>query len=136
MQMISDNEMERRLKAIEKRVRAKPGVGTFRILEITGGLPGPINFAYAGSHRWERAGDEEFEDFVERSARAAFAAGEMILNVGGLPRGDEYTKYCKPDGDFDFERWWQEVAAPHYPEVPPEEPAGYRRPSRLGHMVR
>jgi hypothetical protein len=24
---------------------------------------------------------------------------------------------------------WQEVAAPHYPEVPDPEPAGYRRPS-------
>ncbi len=36
-------------KAIEERISAKPGAaGTFRILQITGGLPGPINFAYAG----------------------------------------------------------------------------------------
>jgi hypothetical protein len=122
-----------RLAAIEARMRKKPGGGGFTILEITGGLPVPISFAYAGSHRWDRAEGEDYEAFVQRSALAAFKAGEMSVNVGGLPRSDEYAKYYKPDGEFDFDRWWQEVAAPHYPDVPPEEASGYQRPSRLGY---
>ena len=120
-----------RLKAIEARMRKKAGGGTFRILEISGGLPGPIGFAYAGTHRWERTEGEGFEAFVLRSADAALAAGETALNVGGLPRSDEYAKFATSDGGFDFEAWWATVA-PFYPDVPPEEPAGYRRPSRLG----
>jgi hypothetical protein len=120
-----------RLKAIEARLRKKPGAGTFSILEISGGLPGPINFAYAGSHRWDRADDEEFDAFVQRSALAAFEAGEMALNVGGLPRSDEMARFKTSDGGFDFAAWWETVA-PFYPDVPPEEPAGYRRSSRLG----
>jgi len=121
-----------RLKAIEDQMRKTPGGGGFTILEITGGLPGPISFAYAGPHRWDRAEGEDYEAFVLRAAIAAFKAGEMLLKVGGLPCGDEYESYRKPDGEFDFERWWSEVAAPFYPDVPDCEPAGYRRPSRLG----
>jgi hypothetical protein len=109
-----------RIAAIEKRISAKPGAGTFRILLITGGLPGPINFSYAGTHRWDRADGEEFEAFVQRSALAAFEAGEMAMNVGGLPRGDEMARFVT------FEDWWQTVA-PFYPEVPDEEEAGYVR---------
>jgi len=52
----------------------------------------------------------------------------MAMNVGGLPRGDELAKFKTSDGGFDFEAWWQTVA-PYYPEIPPEEPTGYRRPS-------
>ena len=121
-----------RMKAIEARLRKKPGAGTFRILEIGGGLPGPPRFAYAGSDRWDRADGEELDAFVLRSAIAAFKAGELTLNIGGLPRTNEFAEYRKADGEFDFERWWQEVAAPFYPDVPPEQPSGYRRPSRLG----
>jgi hypothetical protein len=111
-----------RLNAIEARLRKKPGAGTFRILEISGGLPGPVGFAYAGALRWERAEGEEFEAFVRRSALAAFNAGEMVLNVGGLPRGDEMAKFAT------FEEWWQTVA-PFYPEVPNEEAPGFVRPA-------
>jgi hypothetical protein len=53
----------------------------------------------------------------------------MTLNIGGLPRSDEFERYRKPDGQFDFDAWWQEVAAPFYPEVPPEESDSYRHPS-------
>jgi hypothetical protein len=109
-----------RIATIEKWISAKPGAGTFRILLITGGLPGPINFAYAGTHRWDRGDGEEFETFVQRSALAAFEAGEMAMNVGGLPRGDEMARFAT------FEDWWQTVA-PFYPEVPDEEEAGYVR---------
>jgi hypothetical protein len=116
-----------RLEAIEQRTNAKPGAGTFRIMQITGGLSGPINFAYAGSHRWDRAEGEDFEAFVQRSTYAAFEAGEMAMTVGGLPRGNEQAKFRKPDGEFDFEAWWATVA-PYYPEVPPEEePTGFAR---------
>jgi hypothetical protein len=76
------------------------------------------------THRWDRAEGEDFEAFVQRSAYAAFEAGEMVINVGGLPRGDEMAKFAT------FEDWWQTVA-PFYPEVPDEEPAGFvRRGSR------
>jgi hypothetical protein len=117
---------EERLRAIEDRLRKKPGAGFFCILQISGCLPGPINFAYAGSHRWDRAEGEDFEDFVKRSAYAALEAGQMTMNVGGLPRGDEYAKFKTPDGGFDFDAWWETVA-PYYPEVPDEELAGYVR---------
>jgi hypothetical protein len=115
-----------RLEAIERQLRRKPGAGMFTILEITGGLPGPISFAYAGGHRWDRAEGEDFDAFVRRSADAALEAGEMAMNVGGLPRGDEGAKFRKPDGEFDFEAWWATVA-PYYPEVPDEESAGFVR---------
>lgn len=123
-----------RIKAIEDQMRKKPGGGGFTILEITGGLPGPINFAYAGTHRWDRAKGEDYDAFVQRSAIEAVKAGEMLLRVGGLPRTDEYAAYYKPDGEFDFDRWWSEVAAPFYPDVPDCEPAGYVRTSRHGRM--
>jgi hypothetical protein len=119
-----------RLDAIERQLRQKPGAGMFTILEISGGLPGPVNYARAGDHSWERADGEEFEAFVQRAALAAFNDGQMGIVVGGLPRADEYQQYRLADGSFDFDRWWQEVAAPHYPEVPNPEPVGYRRPSR------
>jgi hypothetical protein len=113
-------DFKARLEAIEQRMNTKPATGTFRILLITGGLPGPINFAYAGAHRWDRAEGEDFDAFVQRSAYAAFEAGEMAINVGGLPRGDEMARFAT------FEDWWQTVA-PFYPEVPDEEPAGFVR---------
>jgi hypothetical protein len=121
-------DFKARLEAIEQRINTKPGASTFRILLITGGLPGPINFAYAGTHRWDRADDEDFDAFVQRSAYAAVEAGEMQLNIGGLPRGDEMARFATSDGGFDFDAWWATVAA-HYPEVPDPEPVGYRRPS-------
>jgi hypothetical protein len=125
----------KRLDAIERQMRQKPGAGQFVIWEITGCLPGPINYAYSAGHRWDRAEGEEFDTFVRRAADAAIEAGQMALNVGGLPRSDEYAKYRKPDGEFDFERWWQEVAAPHYPEVPDPEPEGYRHPSPVQRAI-
>jgi hypothetical protein len=133
--MTVKKSFKERLEAIEARMRTKPGAGTFVILEITGGLPGPINFAYAGGQRWDRADGEDFNAFVRRAADAALEAGQMAVNVGGLPRGGEYEKYRKPDGEFDFERWWQEVAAPHYPEVPDPEPEGDRHPSPVQRAI-
>jgi hypothetical protein len=118
-----------RLDEIEQQLRRTPGAGMFSILQVAGCLPGPLSYAYSGDMRWERAEGEDTEAFIRRAADAAIEANQMSLNVGGLPRGDEYAQYLKPDGEFDFDRWWQEVAAPHYPEVPDPEPVGYRRPS-------
>src|ERR1700727_3114168 len=101
----------------------------FTIIEISGGLPGPVTFARAGDLSWQRDDGEEFETFVRRSADAAIAAGQMGMVVGGLPGADAYQQYLRPGGEFDFERWWQEVAAPHYSEVPPCEEIGYHRPT-------
>jgi hypothetical protein len=118
-----------RLAAIEAALRRKPGAGMFTIWEISGGLPCPVNFAYAGDLRWDRADGEDMDAFIRRSADAAIEAGHhMSLIVGGLPKGDEYSKYRKPDGEFDFDAWWEAECAPTYSEVPPVT-VGYNRPA-------
>ncbi|MET4801413.1 hypothetical protein [Bradyrhizobium sp. LB11.1] len=112
------SDIEKRLAAIERKLNmrlAPDGKPPFRILLIEGGLPGPINFAYAGETRWERDDSEELEAFVQRTAQAALAAGEARLNVGGLPRSDELERFGS------FEEWWATIA-PHYSDVPPVEP--------------
>lgn len=114
-------KIEARLAAVERKLSAKhhPTDKAFRILFIEGGLPGPINWAYAGAHRWQREPGEELEAFAKRAATAAYAAGEMALTVGGLPRSDEL------EGFNSFEEWWSTIA-PHYDDVPPEQPRGGR----------
>lgn len=111
------SDLEKRVAAIEHKLnlqRTPDGKPPFRILLIEGGLPGPINWAYAGESRWERDDGEELEAFIQRTAQAALAAGETRLNVGGLPRGGELAKFAS------FDEWWATVA-PHYSEVPPVE---------------
>ena len=109
------SDFEKRLAAIERKLnlqRTPDGTPPFRILRIEGGLPGPINWAYAGDARWKRDDGEELEAFIERTAQAALAAGEASLTVGGLPRSDELGKFAS------FEEWWATIA-PHYDDVPP-----------------
>jgi hypothetical protein len=118
--MSSDRDFQRRLAAVERKLNGD-GNGTnppFRILRIEGGLPGPINWSYAGQHQWKREPAEELEAFVERTAQAARAAGETSLIVGGLPRSDELDEFKT------FEEWWATIA-PDYPDVPPEEAPGF-----------
>ncbi|OKO81930.1 hypothetical protein AC629_24865 [Bradyrhizobium sp. NAS80.1] len=107
------------LAKIERLLNAKrrPTDKVFRTLFVEGGLPGPINWAYAGTLRWKREPDEDLEAFARRAAAAAYAAGEMALTVGGLPRGDELAEFET------FEEWWSTIA-PHYSDVPPEESRG------------
>ncbi|UQD95230.1 hypothetical protein [Bradyrhizobium japonicum] len=109
------------LAAIERKLNAKRHSTdkAFRILIVEGGLPGPINWAYAGAMRWKREADEDLEAFTKRAAAAAHAAGEMALTVGGLPRSDELA------GFHTFEEWWSTIA-PHYSDVPPEQSSGGR----------
>jgi hypothetical protein len=126
-----NDSFRKRIESIERQMRRKPGAGQFVILEVTGGLPGPVSYAYSGDMRWDRADGEDMEAFVRRAAVSAIEAGQMTLNIGGLPRSDEFERYRLPDGSFNFEAWWSEVAAPHYSEVPPEEEAGYRPPSTM-----
>ncbi len=119
------NDLERRIAAIEARLnmqRTKDGTPPFRILRFEGGLPGPINWAYAGEHRWQRNADagEDLEAFVHRAAIAAITAGETSMNVGGLPRSDELAHYKT------FEELWAVIGV-DYPEVPPCERQGYER---------
>jgi|GEM_PF-6904266 len=106
------SNMKRRLKAIEMKLNAKSD-DSFQITLIEGGLPGLINWAYAGSHRWQRAEGEDLETFIEWAAKNAQAIGETSLVVGGLPHSDEFA-------GLSFEDWWATIA-PYYPEVPPEE---------------
>jgi hypothetical protein len=71
--------------------------------------------------------EESLEAFTERTAHAAFEAGEMKLKVGGLPGADEMSQFST------FEEWFAYMQ-PNYSEVPPEEGPGYtRRTSRLGY---
>jgi hypothetical protein len=126
-----NESFRKRLEAIERQLRQKPGAGQFVILEVGGGLPGPVSFAYSGDMRWDRAEGEDMEAFVRRAAVSAIEAGQMTLNIGGLPRSNEYERYRLPDGEFDFDRWWQECAAPFYSDVPPEEEASYQRPPTM-----
>jgi hypothetical protein len=122
--MIKD--FKARLKAIEQRINGKSSAGTFRILEISGAA-GEIRWAYAGQLKWQRTAEESLEAFTERTAHAAFEAGELQLNVGGLPGEDEMAQFST------FEEWFAYMQ-PNYSEVPPEEPPGYaRRTSRLGY---
>jgi hypothetical protein len=130
-----NESFRKRIEAIERQMRRKPGAGQFVILEVGGGLPGPLSYAYSDGLRWDRPDGEDMEAFVRRAAVAAIKAGQMSLVIGGLPRSDEFERYRKPDGEFDFERWWQEVAAPHYPEVPDPEPEGYRHPSPVQRAI-
>jgi hypothetical protein len=120
----------KRLEAIERQMRRKPGAGQFVIVEVGGGLPGPVSYAYSGGLRWDRADGEDMEVFVRRAAVSAIEAGQMTLVTGGLPRSDEHERYRLPDGEFDFPRWWAECAAPFYDETPPEED-GYQRPPTM-----
>jgi hypothetical protein len=120
-------DFERRLRAVERKLNGGTPPSIFRILTFEGGLPGPINRAYAGEHRWRREGDETLEQFTERAARAAEAAGETSLMVGGLPRSDELAEFES------FDAWWATVA-PFYSEVPPVEEHRFAPPrSRLGY---
>lgn len=117
------DDFEKRLRAIEDKINAKPGAnGKLYILLIEGGV-GEIRWSYAGAHRWQREDAEELEAFIVRSAEAAKAAGELSLNIGGLPRSDEMA------GFPDFESWFAYVQ-PNYSEVPPAEAAGFTRRSQ------
>lgn len=76
----------RKLAALEQQLNALVPA----LLEITvrGGLPGSDDplFAGAGEMRWQRAPDETFVAFRERAVRAAMAAGERFIIIGGLPQ--------------------------------------------------
>jgi hypothetical protein len=120
--------IEKRIKAIEDRLNMRSATGggkPFRIIVITGCLPiGPPRWAYAGPLQWERGENEELEQFSERCAAAAIAAGETLLTIGGLPRGEEEMASFAT-----FEEWWAARCAPFYDEVPPCEGPGYERRS-------
>jgi hypothetical protein len=61
----------------------------------SGGLPGPVNYAYAGTHRWDRADGEEFDAFVQRSAYTPPSrSARWPIDVGGLPRSDEIARFA------------------------------------------
>jgi hypothetical protein len=116
------NNLRRRIELLERKINGDGGVNAatprFRILLIEGGLPGPINWAYAGTHRWKREAGEDLEAFAERAALAAKALNETSLIVGGLPRSDEMAGFAT------FEEWWATIA-PHYSDIPPEEAPGF-----------
>lgn len=120
------NDFEKRLRAIEAKLNARPGTGRFFILLIEGCLPTGINFARAGTHHFERAQGEELGSFVERAAALAKDAGELQMTVGGLPPAGAYAEYRTADG-FDFDRWWDECCAEWYDEVPPVTEGYIRR---------
>jgi hypothetical protein len=107
--------IEKRLRAVEQRINAKPGSAScaFRIVIIEGGL-GEILWSYAGELKWRREPGEELDTFFERSANAAREAGEPFLVIGGLGGPEELAEFP------DFESWFAAVQ-PDYSDVPPVE---------------
>jgi hypothetical protein len=112
------SDLEKRIAAIEAKInRGGNGTPSFEIVLVEGCLPvGPPKWSYAGDHRWQRDPEESLEQFVQRSAEAAMAAGEKLLKVGGLPHDTEWHDLYP-----DFESFWRAECAPHYSDVPPEE---------------
>src|SRR5258706_10364677 len=106
---MSSSDLEKRIAEIERRLSAKHS-SAFRILLVTGGLPGGPAMAHAGAHKWYRERAETLEHFTERAAQAALALSEPSLIVGGLPDSLEEMGFAT------FDEWWNTVAA-DYPDV-------------------
>jgi hypothetical protein len=97
--MSSNDEIERRIKALMKRMNASEHGRSDACMCVlqTGGLPpGELMFAKAGEHSWMRGvsdqGEivEEEESFVARVKEEARAAGERMIHVSSFPKaGDD-----------------------------------------------
>jgi hypothetical protein len=100
---------ETRIAALERRINA--GAFVFPDFARDGRIAGPDQLGLRGALRWKREPGEDLEQFAERCAAAAVAAGETSLIIGGLPRGDEMDEFGS------FEEWWATIA-PNYSDVP------------------
>jgi hypothetical protein len=99
--MTSNNELQRRLAALEKKMNSSEYRGPEGLQTIVGyGFlpPGVPIFANAGALEWFRgmtAEGEIIEDldvFCHRCHAEAKAAGEKLLTIGFLPRDGSETQ--------------------------------------------
>jgi hypothetical protein len=98
LKMISNEQLARRLDALERRLNADRATGTLPTgisllcVVIEGGLPsisGEPLFAMAGAHQWIRSEGEGLDAFADRARAGAREAKEALLIIGGLPRTQE-----------------------------------------------
>jgi hypothetical protein len=104
--MISDSELERRLKALEARMnssehRSQSSGGPLHVVVITGVWPFEPVFAVAGQHGFLRNPDDSLDEFADRCAQEARAHGEPLLVVGGLPDRQEHQSAVIAE----YDRW-------------------------------
>jgi hypothetical protein len=121
--MISDSELERRLKAVETRLNvryaARPGGPMLVVLFYGGLMPEPIVATTDNGGEWFRDyPDETVEAFADRCGKAAAEMGAARMLITSMPQG---------------ERQCEVVSAAHaiymrdfYPEVPEEEATALR----------
>src|SRR5882724_10554930 len=125
---MSNENLRKRLEAMQAQLNeqygSRPGGGGM-ILEVYGGLmPEPVIGMTDNGGEWFRNyPDEEVEAFADRCAKAAAEMGAKHLLITSIPA----------DGNA---KQLEVASAAHaiymdrfYPEVPPEEPRGYSRPS-------
>jgi len=89
---MNNEQLTRRLEALERRMNAEqpsgtlPPGGPLRVVIVSGCLPpGEPLWGAAGSHEWLRGPGEDLDAFADRAAAAAREAGEPLLVIGGLP---------------------------------------------------
>jgi hypothetical protein len=92
--MISNEQLARRLDALERRLNADRSAGTLPTgisllcVVVSGGLPsmsGEPLFAKAGAHQWIRGVAEGLDAFADRCRAGARELKEPLLIIGGLP---------------------------------------------------
>jgi hypothetical protein len=133
--MISNEQLARRLDALERRLNAERAAGTLPtgitllIIVVSGGMPsisGEPLFAIAGAHQWIRSEGEGLDEFADRARAGAREAKEPLLLIGGLPKTQEQQDVAMAA----YEAWLLTDDG-----VPPCE-TGPRPSSRLGFIDR
>jgi hypothetical protein len=90
--MTSIKELERRMKALERRLdgysSSTPRTGgEFKAVLVYGGLtPLPAVASDDTGREWIRTASESVEDFALRAARESRAAGARLCTIGGMGR--------------------------------------------------
>lgn len=74
-----------KLEALLDRVPLHDGYDGPVIIHISGGLPGELRHASAGSLHFVREPGETITDFKDRAWRVAAEMGEAFCVFGGLP---------------------------------------------------
>jgi hypothetical protein len=122
--MISDGDLERRLRAIEKKLNMRyaggPG-GPMVTLYFYGGLlPEPIIATTDNGGEWFRNYPDE--SLEARCGKEASEMGAQRMLINSMPDdGERQCEVARAAHKIYLDRF--------YPEVPAEEPIGYRRPS-------
>ena len=122
--MTSINEVERRLKELQRKLNAERVNGAPQIILVGGCFtpPGEVPaFANCGELWWLRNPAEELIAFAGRCAVEVPAGQTGDLIIGGLPRNEEQYDHAM----IAYDAWLASDAG-----VPPCEPVAYSRPAR------